>query len=297
MYPECHIVFVVNKPFTDVARYLDGVDEVWPYDKHGTDHSLYSKYKFLKKYKNRYNFDAAFIMWSNFFGTIAAKYWGTKNIYSKPFDLWQRVFLTNGTIDFKNWTHIQDKNAYLSELYSHIPIKSIKIRYHIPKNAIHYADKLIEKLSRPIILINPLTKKKIKDLPPSLVAELAYLIDQAGYIPVMLGTGMIASRYYDSLPEETKKILYDFSNRTTIPQLAAVLKKSKLLISADTGTAHLALAVDTPLAFVVYQNQSYLLEEWAPKSFYNAVTIGYEKAYKADCIWEIGKTLLKANKK
>ena len=27
MYPQCYIVFVVNKPFADAARYLNGVDE------------------------------------------------------------------------------------------------------------------------------------------------------------------------------------------------------------------------------------------------------------------------------
>lgn len=68
MYPQCYIVFVVNKPFADAARYLNGVDEVWPLDKKGSDRSVWSKYTFLKKYERRYVFDAAFIMWKNFFG-------------------------------------------------------------------------------------------------------------------------------------------------------------------------------------------------------------------------------------
>ena len=289
MYPQCYIVFVVNKPFADAARYLNGVDEVWPLDKKGSDRSVWSKYTFLKKYERRYVFDAAFIMWKNFFGALAAKFWGAKKIYAEPGALWQRFFLTNGAIDFKHWVHVQDKIAYLSELYSHMPMESMKIRYHIPDEAMAYVKKLLQHEGRPLVLINPLTKNKKKDFSLSLVAALAQQIDRAGYTPGMVGCGIAATRYYDALPPETGNILRNFSNRTTIPQLAALLAASRLLISADTGTAHLALTVNVPLVFVVYRNEPYRLRRWAPKSFYRAVTVSHEQAFKADDIWRAGK--------
>lgn len=34
VYPHSHLVFISDKTYADVARYMDGVDEVWIYDKH-----------------------------------------------------------------------------------------------------------------------------------------------------------------------------------------------------------------------------------------------------------------------
>ena len=51
LYPESRLVFVSNKPFTDISRYMDGVDEVWTYDKWGIHKGLAGWYKFYKEHK------------------------------------------------------------------------------------------------------------------------------------------------------------------------------------------------------------------------------------------------------
>lgn len=54
LYPESRLVFVSNKPFTDISRYMDGVDEVWTYDKWGIHKGLAGWYKFYKEHKNQH---------------------------------------------------------------------------------------------------------------------------------------------------------------------------------------------------------------------------------------------------
>ena len=51
LYPESRLVFVSNKPFTDISRYMDGVDEVWTYDKWGVHKGFAGWYNFIKNIK------------------------------------------------------------------------------------------------------------------------------------------------------------------------------------------------------------------------------------------------------
>lgn len=78
LYPESRLVFVSNKPFTDISRYMDGVDEVWTYDKWGIHKGLAGWYKFYKEHKNQHVFDAAFVIYGNERGILLSKFLGAK---------------------------------------------------------------------------------------------------------------------------------------------------------------------------------------------------------------------------
>lgn len=51
LYPESRLVFVSNKPFTDISRYMDGVDEVWTYDNGASIRDLPDGINFIKNIK------------------------------------------------------------------------------------------------------------------------------------------------------------------------------------------------------------------------------------------------------
>lgn len=53
----------------------------------------------------------------------------------------------------------------------------------------------------------------------------------------------------------------NFCGKTTLPELGHLLKKSDLLLSVDTGTAHMAAAVDTP-EVVIFAGTSH--KHWSP---------------------------------
>lgn len=292
-YPDCYIVYIVKQDFYDLVLHLQGVDEVWVYDKYGKHKGLSGTYSFIKKYKRKYDFDASFVTFSPLRGVLISKILGAKQVFTEYNSFLCRPFISNKKAEFKDYVHVQDRIAYLSELYSAQAMKSFKIRYDIPDEAQKFVDeKLLKNIEKPFILLNPVTKNEIKDLRQNLVVELVDLIEQNGYIPIMIGIGQSAEDYYKRLPEKTKNILQNFSNRTTIPQLAALLKRAKLLISADTGTAHLALATDTPLVDVFYRNEEFRLKRWAPKSIYCAESISNEKAFDVSYIWKKGKELI-----
>lgn len=87
-------------------------------------------------------------------------------------------------------------------------------------------------------------------------------------IPAMIGAGKDCESYYENLPPADRQVLLNLVNKTTIPQLGALLKSCAVLISADTGTAHFALALDVPVVDVFYLNDESNLAAWGPKTFY-----------------------------
>lgn len=287
MYPASRLIFVADKPFADVARYMDGVDEVWTYDKRGKHKGIHGWYAFYKEHKNRSSFDASFVIYGNERGIILSKLLGAKKIYADNRHGYVRLFLDHGKINYGPWIHVQDKHAYLSELYSSLPMKSMPLKYHVPEDAFRYADTvLLKHISKPVIALNPVTKRKEKDLKPDMFCQLVDEITKSGKLPAVIGAGNGAEDYFHALPEHTKKQLLNFIGKTSIPELGAFLKRCAVLISADTGTAHFALALDVPVVDVFYLNDEKNLSEWGPKPFYRHRLIARGGDFSAENIWK-----------
>ena len=65
-------------------------------------------------------------------------------------------------------------------------------------------------------------------------------------------------------------------DKTSIKQLASVLKKSNGLISVDTGTMHLGCALGIPTIAVFYEQTT--ISNWAPrKELYNSTLISQDQ--------------------
>ena len=296
LYPESRLVFISNKPFADISRYMDGVDEVWTYDKWGIHKGLAGWYKFYKEHKNQYGFDAAFVIYGNERGILLSKFLGAKKIYADNRHAIVRLLLSNGKINYGKWIHVQDRHAYLAELYAGKPMESMKIRYHVPDEAFAYInEQLLKGISKPIIALNPVTKRKEKDLKPDTLLTLAKKIKDAGMIPAMIGAGKDCESFYENLPPAGRQVLLNLVNKTTIPQLGALLKSCAVLISADTGTAHFALALDVPVVDVFYLNDESNLAAWGPKAFYRHRLIARGGDFSAENIWKNTQDLIAEN--
>ena len=79
---------------------------------------------------------------------------------------------------------------------------------------------------------------KLKRWSKGRLVELVREMKKNNILPIMIGTDK------DTTIEE-KEVL-NFTNKMTIKETAAVLSRCSLLVSTDSGPAHLADAVDTP---------------------------------------------------
>ena len=198
VYPHSHLVFISDKTYVDVARYMDGVDEVWIYDKHKKHKGITGFYNFYKEHKNAYSFDAAFIIYGNERGIFLSKLLGAKKIYADSTHKYVHRLLDNPPINYGKWYQIQDQNTYLAELYTQVPTESLPMKYHVPEEAFAYVDSILLKdIHKPIVALNPITKNKEKDLKRDMLIPLIELITKASMMPVIIGTGKELESYYE----------------------------------------------------------------------------------------------------
>lgn len=110
-----------------------------------------------------------------------------------------------------------------------------------------YASKLFREeglgAGTPVIAFQPGASNRRRVWPKERFSELAGLLIKSGLKVIVLGTNSerdITQRIKVENPE-----VVDLTGKTTFSQLAAVLKRCDMLVSNDTGTAHLSSAVGT----------------------------------------------------
>ncbi len=256
LYPDSKIVFIVNKPFYEAALGQEGVDEVIIYDKKGKHKGIKGFFKFIKDFKYKKP-DVSIVAYKN-----TRNFWTSVFIGSKK--------LVNGKkfrLDMLSQTQVMNllKNITKEELID-CPVK-FKARPVIPEHL-----KEIIPQDKNYISLCTTTKNPPKDMPVENCIELINKINKnTNYKVLFTGAGDTAKKYAENLKSKGCNFI-DLVNKTSISELANILKASKCLISVDTGTMHLGYAVGVPLIAVFYEDIT--LGRWAPNpKFYNSILI------------------------
>ena len=101
---------------------------------------------------------------------------------------------------------------------------------------------------RRLIAVAPGTAAPRRNYPPAqLAAVTRRLCDRLDADVLLLGTGedaAAAAAIAEALPGR----VHDLTGRTSLPEAAAVIERASLLLAMDSGPAHLAAAVGTPVA-------------------------------------------------
>jgi hypothetical protein len=129
-------------------------------------------------------------------------------------------------------------------------LRERKLHYQVPEEAKDFAKKYLEGRKGEFIGFQLGTSTGDRRWEPQYFGELANLIyERLGWNIVVLGHPSEAK-----LLEELKRTfngpIIDAIGKTTIPQLAGLLEKCRLLVTNDTGTMHLATAVGTGVVAV-----------------------------------------------
>ena len=98
----------------------------------------------------------------------------------------------------------------------------------------------------PVIALHPYTSDAIKQWPLERFFSLARIIVRTLGATVIVIGGKEERQRSILFSDTDNPKLVDLVGKTTLPQLAAVLSKCKLLISGDSGPVHLATCAGTP---------------------------------------------------
>ncbi len=125
-----------------------------------------------------------------------------------------------------------------------------------------YADRTVQGLlsgtERPLVGIQAGASKEHKRWPPERFAEVALRLQRAGHPLLFFGSAdereQVAGimRPLSSPGEKSNTRALNLAGETTFSQLAALLKRCRLLISNDTATVHAAAAVGTPCLVLTF---------------------------------------------
>ncbi len=151
------------------------------------------------------------------------------------------------------------------------------------------ADDFLRGVGRPIIGIHAgygpkrhknIQEHRLRGWSAENFSALGRTLASRGFRLVLTGSAddrELAERIAGSLPEGTSRLL---AGRTTVRQLAAVIQRTVLFVSVDSGPAHVAAAVGTPL--VVLWGPG-ILDQTRPISARSPVRIVRHPVFCAPC--------------
>lgn len=98
------------------------------------------------------------------------------------------------------------------------------------------------------VVISPAASKAERNWLPQRYASIADYIQQAGVSVILCGgPGKLDRQTADEIKANVKYPLKDFTGQTSLHQLLILLKHAHLVIAPDTGPAHMATTVGTPV--------------------------------------------------
>jgi len=98
----------------------------------------------------------------------------------------------------------------------------------------------------PFVAVNPMTRWPTKDWEPARFAAVASRLQEEG-VPVVFTGGPGDATAIDEIVERMEIPPSRLDGRTSLKQLAEVLRRARVVLSTDTGPMHIAAAVGTPV--------------------------------------------------
>lgn len=101
-------------------------------------------------------------------------------------------------------------------------------------------------ITNPYVVLIPGTNWPNKCWPPGHFAQLAEKLFEQNIIPVFVGTNADKTAM-DEIVAKSAIPPVDITGKTTLKQLALIIKNAKIVVAGDTGPMHLAAALQTPV--------------------------------------------------
>lgn len=263
-YPDSKIIFLVNKPFLDAAKYIPQVDEALYFDKNGEHKGILGFWKFIKDSKLRGKIDTAITIYGNDRGIFLAWLLGAKTRITGEKGFFMNHFTTHVSMNY-NQEHMADANADMLKVLTGKDSYNDEISYEPSDESKEYIADVLKETGYDeydLVGLCTLSKRVEKDWNPKDTAEFIRLVNESGKRVVMTGTAD-AKWFVDEVKAQGVDEFLDMTGKTSIVQLGALAQACKAFVSVDTGAMHLAYATKTPTLGLFFVNN---LKKWAPKN-------------------------------
>lgn len=285
-WPQTKITWVIGKAEYNLVK---GISEI--------DFIVFDKANGIKEYLNirtqlkHVNFDVLLHMQMSLRSSIASLMFKSK--IKVGFDR-QRAkdgqwLFTNNKIEPQSQQHVMDSLFGFSEC---LDITEHKITWNIPiKQQDHLsAKKLLGNISK-YILISPCSSKAYRNWNAAGYAAVADFVKEKYDLDVVLtgGNSLIEKEYGNKIIESSKHTPLNLIGLTNLKELLSIIEGASYMISPDSGPAHMATAMNTPVIGLYATTnpdraRPYLSANWTVNRYPDAI---YKKHHKKvnDVAW------------
>ncbi len=267
-FPGTYIAVMVQPRMGDILKGNPYINEVIIYDKNKEHKGVLKNLSFIRRLKSK-RFDAALILHS------------TKRINLLCFlaGIPKRIGYARGKVDFL----LTDKIAYTKKLgEKHEAEYSLDILRYLGidpvfSNPFIYVqtkdEKSVEELFKELdiragekfVILHPGASCKSKMWPLENFAKLGDALIENLKMKIMINLAPEQAGLGEKVRDMMKNKPVFFCGKITLGELAAVFKKSSLVISNDSGPAHIAAGVGVPVISIFGRNQRGLSPaRWKP---------------------------------
>ncbi len=289
-WPEAKITWIVGKTEFSILKDLGGVDFI-VFDKS----RMLSEWFHLRKLLRREKFDALLHMQASLRASFlsltvrAKRRIGFDRLRAKD----HQTFFTNEKIPERAQAHMLE--TFLDFAYQlgvskqEKPEKPEKFKkseksdpvWNIPIASYHAAlEKLKTKIPLPekFYVISPCSTKPIRNWNIAGYAETLRQIWEKYQIPALIcgGNSELEQQYGSMIAEASSQGMINLVGKTSLIQMMALLEQAKFVIAPDSGPAHMATAVGTPV-IGLYANTNpdrarpYNSQQWLVNQYPQAV--------------------------
>lgn len=268
-FPQAHLAIMVTPYARDIVYGNPNINEVIIYDKRGLHKGWFATIEFAIAVAKK-RFDLALVLHPTNRAHIVSFLAGIKHRigYDKKFSFLLTYKLPDNK--FKGKKHERD---YALDLLIHLGLDVEKVMPFMPIR--QDSEVQVERLFKvegidvsrdKLVAIHPGASCPSKRWPIDYFAKTARTLIKEKTVKIaIIGASENAqtARRLAGLIDSSSVI--DFTGRTSVSQLASVLKRSNLFISNDSGPVHIASSLNTPVIAIFGRNQRGLSpKRWGP---------------------------------
>ncbi|WHP48178.1 glycosyltransferase family 9 protein [Mannheimia bovis] len=241
-YPSAEITWIIGKTEAALMKDIPNVQLI-PFDKKLGWKEMFTIWRKLshKRFDFLLNLQTAFRASMLSLGIKADKKIG----FNKDRAREMQWLFTNQKVEITNSPHVLDGQMMFAKA---IGVTNLSAKWHLPVNDedLAYGKQFID-FTRRNILIAPCSSKKEKDWLPERYAEIANWLSKQNINVLIAGSPSqyemeTAANIQQLAPEST-----NIAGKTSLNQLAGIIRQVDLVISSDSGPAHIATTQNTPV--------------------------------------------------
>lgn len=238
-YPDCQLDVIMAKWFKDLAKLMPYIDEVHEFSKNEFPGPI-GNFRYGKEIGKKKKYDLFICLPLSFSSATVGFFTGSK--IRTGFHAEHRSLLFTKPIDRLPGLHIVEEFNYVFERYSGKKIEFRPLGFQPEKSNI------LDSNTNKFLILNVRSGPPSRSIPIDKSISIANVLLETYPHDIILIGAQNETKYVSQVKDSfsTNNRVVNLAGKTDLMELAYVLSKAEVVVTTDSGSAHIANAVGTP---------------------------------------------------